>query len=50
MPTASETAPPVRPVTVSPTAASIAARCTGAICTPWNVRFAYCAGGTLMAK
>ncbi len=50
MPTASDTAPPVRPVTVSPTAASMPARCTGTICTPWNVRFAYWAGGTLIAK
>ena len=50
MPTASDTAPPVRPITLSPTAASIAGTLTGTICWPSNTRFAYAAGGTLIAK
>ncbi len=45
MPTASETAPPVRPVTVSPTAASSAWRLTVGM-----PRVANTDGGTLMAK
>ena len=37
MPTASDTAPPVRPATVSPMLASIPAILIGASVAPWNV-------------